>query len=93
MRLRRTLPMVTMRLSRGQSQQENAVFPQFSWGFMPFLAISPGFSRFLAILSRILPPKNTGEAHLPPDHFGLKSASHRSAFADLRLDPDRGSDL
>jgi hypothetical protein len=34
MRLRRTLPMVTMRLGQGQSQWENARFPQFSSVFM-----------------------------------------------------------
>jgi hypothetical protein len=34
MRLRRTLPMVTMRLEQGQSQWENAAFPQFSSVFM-----------------------------------------------------------
>jgi len=34
MRLRRTLPMVTMRLGHGQSQWENAAFPQFSSVFM-----------------------------------------------------------
>jgi len=34
MRLRRTLPMVTMRLSGHESQWKNAGFPQFSWVFM-----------------------------------------------------------
>jgi hypothetical protein len=39
MRLRRTLPMVTMRLSGHQSQWKNAGFPQFSWVFMPEMPI------------------------------------------------------
>jgi hypothetical protein len=34
MRLRRTLPMVTMRPGQVQSQWENAAFPQFSWVFV-----------------------------------------------------------
>src|SRR5208282_1162419 len=48
MRLRSTLPFVTMRPGGGQSQWKNCGFPQFSsvfWGYMPILA---GFSRVLA---------------------------------------------
>jgi hypothetical protein len=43
MRLRRTLPMVTMRLGQVQSQWENAGFPQFSWVFMGGTPIFAGF--------------------------------------------------
>jgi hypothetical protein len=43
MRLRRTLPMVTMRLEQGQSQWENTCFPQFSWVFM---GLTPIFAHF-----------------------------------------------
>jgi hypothetical protein len=43
MRLRRTLPMVTMRLGHGQSQWENAAFPQFSSVFMGEMPIFAGF--------------------------------------------------
>jgi hypothetical protein len=43
MRLRRTLPMVTMRLGRVQSQWENTGFPQFSWVFVGETPIFAGF--------------------------------------------------
>jgi hypothetical protein len=43
MRLRSTLPIVTMRLCPRQSQEENTYFPQFSWVFVPEMPIFTGF--------------------------------------------------
>jgi len=43
MRLRRTLPMVTMQLSGSQSQWESTGFPQFSWVFVGGTSIFAGF--------------------------------------------------
>jgi hypothetical protein len=42
MRLRRTLPMVTMRLQGGESQSKNTCFPQFS-------SVFSGNRRFLPV--------------------------------------------
>jgi hypothetical protein len=49
MRLRRTLPFVTMRLWGGQSQWKNQGFPQFSWVFLRKMPFFAGFSGDLLI--------------------------------------------
>jgi hypothetical protein len=55
MRLRRTLPMVTMRLGGSESQWKNTQFPQFSWDFAGNSPIFFGFCRVFAWEMRFWP--------------------------------------